>query len=314
MTEEERFARQVRRAKQLIARTVLAALACLAVGCGALAVQNTRLSGEIRAQQAQLAQAQRQAEEARGALAAQPAATPSPTPYAGQAAGEYQAQYPELYVQAQAPAQPAEKTVYLTFDDGPSGNTQALLDILDKYGAKATFFVVGTQLPGRESLLAQMVGRGHAVGVHSYSHQYSQIYDSVDAFLQDMQQVSDAVQQACGQKPALLRFPGGSINGYSRPIYQALIAEVCRRGYSYFDWNVSAEDAVNISRTRQQIAAAVVQGVQGHDFSVVLLHDSDRRETTVRAVEDILEELTQQGYRFEALDGTVPAITFAYEA
>lgn len=76
-----------------------------------------------------------------------------------------------------------EKTVYLTFDDGPSKNTRQILDLLDKYDIKATFFVCGTQDEELMPLYKEIIEKGHTLGMHSYSHDYDEIYASTESFL-----------------------------------------------------------------------------------------------------------------------------------
>lgn len=225
----------------------------------------------------------------------------------------YQSAYPGLYVDAAPSVSPSDNTVYLTFDDGPSGNTSALLDVLDKYNVKATFFVVGAQIKGREDILKEVAARGHTIGMHSESHNYKQIYASVDAFLKDYDTLSQRIQDVTGQKPAIFRFPGGSVNGYNQGLYQELIAEMLRRGYTYYDWNVSAQDATTQSKTVTEIADAVSSGVPNHRYSIVLLHDSSLRETTVKAVNQLIPELLENGYHFESLDNAVSPIIFSYK-
>ena len=81
-----------------------------------------------------------------------------------------------------------EKIVYLTLDDGPSDNTQAVLDILDKYNAKATFFVTG-EMPEYKDMIKAAYDKGHTIGMHTYSHDYAKVYASVDAYFQDLDQI-----------------------------------------------------------------------------------------------------------------------------
>ena len=81
-----------------------------------------------------------------------------------------------------------ERTVYLTFDDGPSTRvTGSILDTLKKEGVKATFFVVGERVAGREETLKRIAAEGHTLGVHSNSHRYETIYASETAFLKDVE-------------------------------------------------------------------------------------------------------------------------------
>lgn len=306
----------MRRAKRriIIALLVLPPLlltvsVCLGVECFGLRRQTAAYADQLEFQAGQLQQeaAQRRRLEEQ-LLAAQ--AGPEPAP---QEALEYQQLYPELFAAAADRVSPADKTVYLTFDDGPSGNTLALLDVLDRYDIKATFFVVGSQIPGREEILCEIAARGHTIGMHSDSHKYGDIYASVDACLRDYDLLRARILGVTGQSPAILRFPGGSVNGYNQGIYQELIAEVVRRGYAYFDWNVSGQDATSQNKTAAEIAGAVVTAVPRHRYSIVLLHDTSLRETSVKAVERLIPQLLELGYTFAPLDPSVSPVIFSYK-
>ena len=239
----------------------------------------------------------------------EPAEEPEPE---AQPAG-YQLLYPALYAgDPPAFADPQEEAVYLTFDDGPSPMTGAILDALDRYGAKATFFVVGRQVERYPEQLREIVRRGHAVGVHSDSHDFARIYRSVEDFLADLSDVCAKVESTCGVKPELLRFPGGSVNGYNQGLYMEFIAEVARRGFRYYDWNVSAEDAVAAVPSAQEILERMLGPIRSNSRSIVLMHDGDGHGSTVEALEELLRQLTAEGFRFRALDRTVKPVIFSY--
>ena len=105
--------------------------------------------------------------------------------------------------------------VYLTFDDGPSIYTNDILDILDSYNVKATFFVVGKEETNAEEALQRIVDEGHTLGMHSYSHKYKELYESMDSFTQDFARIRDYIYQATGEESVCYRFPGGSSNTVS---------------------------------------------------------------------------------------------------
>ena len=147
-----------------------------------------------------------------------------------------------------------EKVVYLTLDDGPSKNTQAVLDILDKYNAKATFFVTGA-MPEYKDMIKKAYDKGHTIGMHTYSHDYAKVYASVDAYFQDLDQIGQLVKEEIGYVPCFIRFPGGSSNtisaSYTKGIMTTLTQEVQARGYQYYDWNGSSGDGA--VRTTEQL-------------------------------------------------------------
>lgn len=227
----------------------------------------------------------------------------------------YQSKYPEMKVE-NVPARAAddEKNVYLTFDDGPSSNTATVLDALKAQGATATFFVIGKNIAGHEALLKRMVQEGHSVAIHTFSHDYKGIYASVEAYLDDFNQVYTAVYDACGVYPTIFRFPGGSINGYNGGLYQQIIAEMTRRGFIYYDWSVSSEDATGKKLTSDAIIANVVSGTKASKHAIVLMHDAGDKTATANAVAGMVQQLKTAGYTCKALTNAVRPITFGYGA
>ncbi len=195
----------------------------------------------------------------------------------------------------------ARGVIYLTFDDGPGPYTAELLDVLKRYGVKATFFVTGA---GDDDLVAREYKEGHAVGLHTWSHDYAYIYGSVDNFMADLARVQERVKNVTGQETQLMRFPGGSSNTVSRRydgrshIMSQLVGEVERRGYVYFDWNTDSGDAGG-SRTTEAVIAQVTGGLKDGP-NVVLQHDT--KDFSVAAVENIIKYGRDNGYMFAALD------------
>lgn len=203
----------------------------------------------------------------------------------------------------QTPDEPNGHTVYLTFDDGPTVYTDKLLDVLDKYGVKVTFFVV---YGNRVEQLQRMDAAGHTIGIHSNTHEYSEIYSSVDNFFKDFDAISDKVEAAVGYRPTILRFPGGSSNTVSRfnpGIMSRLANEVVEKGYRYFDWNVSSGDAGGAT-TSQKVYENVIDGIKGRNVAVVLQHDT--KGFSVDAVEEIIIWGLENGYTFLPLGSTSP--------
>lgn len=200
---------------------------------------------------------------------------------------------------------PGEKTVYLTFDDGPGPYTGKLLDILKKYNAKATFFVIDKGA-SYMSLLGRMKNEGHAIGIHTASHNYRKIYSSEEAFFNDVEALQRIIVAQTGSRSTLLRFPGGSSNTvsrFNRGVMSRLVQSVTEKGYRYFDWNVSSGDAEETTST-SQVARNVINGISGKQVSVVLQHDI--KGFSVNAVEQILQWGQANGYTFKALDMTSP--------
>ena len=181
--------------------------------------------------------------------------------------------------------------VYLTFDDGPSIYTDDILDILDEYGVKATFFVVGRENTASYARYLRIVEEGHTLGMHSYSHVYSDIYASPEAFAEDTQRIRSLLEDVTGQTPVFYRFPGGSSNDVSATDVRELAEYLESQGIIYFDWNVSSGDAGRVPLTSDQIVQNALSGIQTRDTTVILLHDTAAKRSTVYALPRIIEAL-----------------------
>ena len=203
----------------------------------------------------------------------------------------------------------SEKTCYLTFDDGPSDNTLKVLDILKQYGIRATFFVKGT---GNLSYLKQIHAAGHTVALHTYSHEYSEIYVSQKAYFDDLQKISNAVKEQIGIESKIIRFPGGSSNtvskDYCNGIMTALAAETANQGYVYFDWNVDSSDASGNNVPVADIMASIQNQGGYSDHEIVLMHDTGSKDTTVEALPQIIEYYQEKGYTFAPITVDTPPV------
>ena len=198
---------------------------------------------------------------------------------------------------------PEGKTVYLTFDDGPGKYTEKLLAVLKKYNAKATFFVTDTKYI---HLLADIAADGHAIGVHSASHVYKEIYASEEAYFRDFERMYNRIYALTGIRTTLVRFPGGSSNRVSQfcpGIMTRLTKRVKEYGFQYFDWNVDSFDTCG-ANTAQQVYRNVVRNVSKKQCSIVLQHDIYAH--SVDAVEMILQWGLENGYQFLSLEATSP--------
>ncbi|MEY8391247.1 hypothetical protein D3Z36_04735 [Lachnospiraceae bacterium] len=219
--------------------------------------------------------------------------------------------YPNLYAEgfgSQETENEPEKIAYLTFDDGPSSLTPKVLDLLDEYDAKATFFVVCKNNEEYAEYLSEIVKRGHTLALHSYSHNYNQIYASMDAFLSDYEKVYDWVMENTGYIPSLFRFPGGSNNGSSYVVNE-IIDELERRGFQYFDWNVSSGDGSNLTTT-ENIIDNICNNIGNVKHPVVLMHDGSGKDATLAALPTVLKRLSDKGYEFRSLDKNVPSVHY----
>ena len=201
-----------------------------------------------------------------------------------------------------------KKVMYLTFDDGPSQNTEQVLDILDEHDAKATFFVTN-EFPDYVSLLKEEVRRGHVIGVHTYSHDYAEIYQSTDAYFADIEQMQAVIREQTGRATKILRFPGGTSNTvsarYCDGIMHTLSEEVTRQGYAYYVWNATNGDG-DTGLSADALVAQAKREIGSQEVVMLLMHDGAGNEASVEALPEILRYCQEQGYEFRVIDETTP--------
>jgi len=223
--------------------------------------------------------------------------------------------YPNLYVELPIGGfrEETEKTAYLTYDDGPSKNTPLILDVLKEQGVQATFFVMGKEDEASLELYQRIAAEGHTIGIHSYSHQYEEIYRSVEDFLYDFNRIENLIYDTTGIHPRIFRFPGGSANSTapSRSVMTEIIGEMTARGYLYYDWNAVSGDDTEILYPPEVLADNIVRAARGQQSVVALFHDTPLCTTTPEATKMVIEGLRAQGYRFDRLTEEVRPIQFA---
>lgn len=183
------------------------------------------------------------------------------------------------------------RKVYLTFDDGPSGNTGKILDILAEYDVKATFFVVGKEEEKYQPLYKRIVDEGHTLAMHSYSHKYNEIYQSKESFVEDLTKLQEFLYDTTGVWCRYCRFPGGSSNTVSRVDMHELIAYLEEQDMSYFDWNVSSGDASAAYISPEAIIRNSTARLQEFPEAIILMHDASDKNTTVEALPKLIEKI-----------------------
>lgn len=192
----------------------------------------------------------------------------------------------------QAETEKEPKQVYLTFDDGPSANTEEILDILKEYQVKATFFVVGKTDAKSQQMYQRIVSEGHTLGMHSYSHNYKEIYDSEESYREDLVKLQSFLRQITGITPNIVRFPGGSSNSVSRTDMHELIQYLDENNITYYDWNVASGDAASGYVSMEQIVDNCLEGIARYKKeAVILMHDANDKGTTVEALPIIIESI-----------------------
>lgn len=223
---------------------------------------------------------------------------------------EYMSLYPEMYCEAPVNFKYLENTVYLTFDDGPSHNTEPILDYLESYKIKGTFFVIPKNDDFSIKVMKRIVDEGHSIGVHSFTHEYKKIYESVESFLEDFYLAWDLIYTATGVKTEIFRFPGGSINDYNEDVYKDIINEMTRRGFRYYDWNIDSLDSQGADWTTMY--NTVLKEVQSKLRPVILMHDSEASLNAVYVIEDIIVALQKKKYAFDKINNDTTTIQFSY--
>lgn len=183
------------------------------------------------------------------------------------------------------------RRVYLTFDDGPSCYTDDILDILNQYDVKATFFVVGKTDEESLRLYQRIADEGHTLGLHSYSHRYHDIYENVDTYAEDLSKLQELLYDTTGILSRYTRFPGGSSNKVSTVDMRELAQYLKDQGIEYFDWNISSGDASTGYISAQTIVDNVMKDIEKHDNAIVLMHDAAYKKTTVEALPIIIERI-----------------------
>jgi peptidoglycan/xylan/chitin deacetylase (PgdA/CDA1 family) len=185
------------------------------------------------------------------------------------------------------------------------------LEILERNEVKATFFVTAQENHLEE--YRKIVDAGHAIGIHSYTHNYSKVYASKKAFIKDVTDMSDLIYRETGVRTRLYRFPGGSANSVSSTPVETLISWLNEEDYIYFDWNALTGDAVtkNLSASTliDNVMANIKQNTKNKIDSTVLMHDLTTKHNTVEALEPLIQTLKEQGYVMDkALDESVKPV------
>lgn len=283
MKKEINRSQRVKRLKKMILWTIALAILIPVIGCILLSVRVFQLKKQVAVLTEQLPTEEMQ-EEASGVYETTKV--------------EESVRDTETKAEEPAKINPVKssgKKVYLTFDDGPSSNTDQILDILKDYDVKATFFVVGKTDERSVKAYQRIVEEGHTLAMHSYSHKYDEIYESKEAFARDLNSLQEYLYETTGVWPRIYRFPGGSSNTVSKVDMQELIEYLTDIGITYFDWNVASGDAVSRTLPAETIVNNCLSGIEKQKESVILMHDASNKGTTIEALPRIIEAIQEQG-------------------
>lgn len=215
----------------------------------------------------------------------------------------------------------ADKVIYLTFDDGPTrDNTDYILDTLDRYGIKATFFLQGKNIERYPEKTLDTVRRGHLVACHSYSHELDEIYGGVDNMLAEIDRYESALRSAIGDSfyesipQKMFRFPGGSSqNGrLDKAEAREYIDAIRKKGYAIYDWTSltgDAEGTTTLDGMIEKMEKGLASSASRELPLIVLMHDKWAVKED-DALSKMIEHLISEGYYFDTLDHC-PEYTFA---
>ncbi|MBO5666443.1 MAG: polysaccharide deacetylase [Firmicutes bacterium] len=299
--EKEKYFGSVRFFKNMILLVVIVAIAvpstmaiCVTMKVNDAQERTDALTQQVASVQVQLAEAKQKA--------------------LAMTANSYHDLYPDFYVTPPESNTVAEQnTVYLTFEDGPSERTPEILRILKKQEVKATFFVNGKTDAVSKQRMQAIVADGHTIGMHAYNHNYRKLYASVEAYLEDAYKIFTLIRETTGETPTIFRMPGGSINSYNYQVYQEILAEMLRRGFIPYDWNVFSGDETGNKITVDELTANIVDGSKQYNRAFVMLHDAATKTLTVRGLEPAIVQLKEAGYVFAPLTPEVKPVLFGYK-
>jgi peptidoglycan/xylan/chitin deacetylase (PgdA/CDA1 family) len=201
-----------------------------------------------------------------------------------------------------------KKHVYLTFDDGPSDHTEDILELLENNGMTATFFCIGKTDDHSKEMYKRIVEGGHTLAMHSYSHDYSALYESEASFTEDLHKVQDYFEEITGIKPVYYRFPGGSSNTVSKLPMRKYIKILYDEGISYFDWNALNGDAEGKTYTVQEMLKRTMSGIKAYQNPVVLMHDTNAKQTTLEMLPKLIKKLKKMDVVVEGINENTPLV------
>jgi peptidoglycan/xylan/chitin deacetylase (PgdA/CDA1 family) len=204
----------------------------------------------------------------------------------------------------------SSKEIYLTFDDGPSYIvTNEILDILKNKDVKATFFVIGYKIKGREDIMRRIHQEGHTIGLHSFTHSAKKVYANEKSLLTEMEQTCEEIRTVTGISPKAIRFPGGS-----KPhLNKTLLGKLHEKGYRVYDWNACIPDGIDSKISAEKLTEESKKVIGNDSKVILLLHCDQRNNNTCEALPKIIEFYTQNGYEFKAISDDTPELFFRFK-
>ncbi len=300
MESKKQYSKRIRNLRRLILTTVAAACLIPTCICVILAIRYDRLNDRYEQSEANLAWYRDRYGSEKEILSSEAEETVADSSFPiSEPIDGMDVDYATIDVSGAQNPEDIEGTryVYLTFDDGPSTYTDDILDILAEYDVKATFFVCGKPDAKYTDVYKRIVSDGHTLGMHSYSHKYSEIYSSMESYKADLDKLRIFLYETTGVWSKYYRFPGGSSNKVSKVPITELVDYLDNSEITFFDWNVSAGDD-RAGATKDTIYANIVNNVPRFKHCIVLMHDAADKRSTVDALPEIIEAI-------QAMDDTV---------
>lgn len=200
-----------------------------------------------------------------------------------------------------------KKTIYLTFDDGPSFKvTDNVLDILKENEVNATFFLIGNQIQGKEDVVKRIYDEGNAIGLHTYTHKINKIYSSDDAFIEEMIKCRNEINRVIGVSPNIIRFPCGS----DRRLNPTNLKKLHNKGFKIYDWDLDNTDGMNPNLSPDVLYRKAIKGSENRNNIILLLHCTDMQKNTCKALPRIIEYYKSKGYEFKIITEDTPELFF----
>lgn len=190
-----------------------------------------------------------------------------------------------------------KKVIYLTFDDGPSIMTNKVLDILKQNNVKATFFIIGNQIPDNEEVIKRIYDEGHSIGLHTYTHKYNNIYRNKDNFIKEMMTTSDMIKKITGVESHIIRFPGGS----RRHLNDKFLQQLHENNFKIYDWNIQASDGINAKTSPYKLFKETTKNPEHLNSIILLMHCDYMHKNTCIALPNIINYYKTQGYEFKPI-------------
>ncbi|MEC0105492.1 polysaccharide deacetylase family protein [Paenibacillus taichungensis] len=203
-----------------------------------------------------------------------------------------------------------DKVVYLSFDDGPGNHTREVLDILRKEQVLATFFVLGEQAERYPEMIRVVVEDGHALGNHTFNHNYEQLYSDFKVFWKQIKQTESVVERITGFRPNLVRAPGGTYGHFDKSYFDLLKLG----GYTVMDWNVDSGDSKRKGVPAKEILRNATKVPAGAHSVIVLMHDGGAHAETVKALPGIIKYYRDQGFRFDTMKASDEPVQFRIDS